>query len=176
MNYFKSFIAVVLLLNSQIIFAGEVPVDLDPSRLTEVPNAVMLNDRLVAGGTPTARGYGQAAEQGVRTVIDLRNSSENTSREQGYAEAIGVKYVHIPMTLDSFSLEKADQLKAVLKDPATGPALLHCATGQRALALWALYQNKVEGVSAGAALADAKAKGLQKPELISKAEVLMSQQ
>lgn len=148
--------------------AGEVPANIDASKLTEVPNAVQLEENLVAGGAPTARGLGQAAEQGIRTVVDVRDPKEGTAEEKEHADAVGLKYVNIPVTLDTLSEVQAKQLGEVLKDSASGPVLLHCATGQRATAVWALYRNREEGVPADQALADAEAKGLKKPELIVK--------
>jgi len=153
--------------------AGEVSVKLEAEKLTEVPNAVVLNDKLAAGGAPTARGLGQAAEQGIRTVIDLREPSKETAREKDHADAVGLKYVNIPVSVENFNPGHADKLAEVLKDPATGPALLHCATGQRAVAAWALYRNRHEGVSAAQALQEAKQKGLQKPELEAKLQTLL---
>lgn len=155
-------------LSAANLFAGEVPVNLDAEKLTEIPNAVLLSDKLAAGGTPTAKGLGQAAEQGIRTVIDVRDPKEGTAQEKDFAEAVGLKYVNIPVTLDGFSPAQAEQLNAVLKDPATGPALLHCATGQRALAIWALQRNHSDGVPAQQVIDEAEAKGLKKPELIEK--------
>ncbi len=157
------------------VWAGEAPVNLDESQLTEVPDAVRLEEKLIAGGKPSARGLGQAAEQGIRTVIDLRDPTEGTAEEKDFADAVGLRYVNIPVTLDSFSADQAGKLSEVLNDPATGPALLHCATGQRAVALWALHKNKSEGVPAETAMAEAKSKGLKKSELVSKLQTLMSQ-
>ncbi len=167
---FKSLLILMttLITLSAPAMAGEVPVNLEPETLTEVPNAVLLEENLVSGGAPTARGLGQAAEQGIRTVIDFRDPKEGTAEEKDHTDAIGLKYVNIPVTPGNFSDAQAKQLGDVLKDPATGPALLHCATGQRATAVWALYRNREQGVSADQALADAQAKGLKKPELIAK--------
>lgn len=157
----------VLLMTSSA-FAGEVPVNLDAEKLTEIPNAVQLEEGLAAGGTPTARGLGQAAEQGIRTVVDVRDPKEGTQETKDYADAVGLKYVNIPVTLDNFSEDQAKQFGKVLQDPASGPVLLHCASGQRAIAVWALYRNREKGIPSEQALADAEAKGLKKPELISK--------
>lgn len=155
------------------VHAGEVAVMLEAEKLTEVPNAVILSDKLAAGGAPTARGLGQAAEQGIRTVIDLREPSKETAREKDHADAVGLKYVNIPVSIENFSPEHADKLAEVLKDPATGATLLHCATSQRAVAVWALHRNRHEGVSAVQALQEAKQKGLQKPELESKLQTFL---
>ncbi len=163
----------LLVMSAGRSWAGEVKVDLDPAKLTEVPNAVTLDENLVAGGTPTARGLGQAAEQGVRTVIDVREPEEGTAKEKDNADAVGLRYVNIPISLKNFSPEQADKLNAVLKDPATGPALLHCASGQRAVAVWTLHRNLNEGVPAAQALEEGKAKGLKKPELVEKLQTLL---
>lgn len=154
-------------------YAGEVAVKLEAEKLTEVPNAVVLNDKLAAGGAPTARGLGQAAEQGIRTVIDLREPSKETAQEKDHADAVGLKYVNIPVSVENFSPEHADKLADILKNPSTGPALLHCATGQRAVAVWALHRNRHEGVPAAQALLEAKQKGLQKPELETKLQTFL---
>ena len=156
-------------------FAGELKVQIEPEKLTEIPNAVQLAPNLVAGGTPSARGLGQAAEQGIRTVIDLREPKEGTAEEKDHAEAIGVKYVNIPLSVENFSAIQADQLAETLKNPATGPVLLNCASGQRAIAVWALHRNLHEGVSAAQALEEAKAKGLRKPELTAKLTALLKE-
>lgn len=158
----------MVLLTAAPVFAGEVPVNLDTEKMTEVPNAVLLEENLVSGGAPSARGLGQAAEQGIRTVVDVRSPKEGTQEMKDYADAIGVKYVNIPVTVDSLSEAQAKELGKVLQDPASGPVLLHCASGQRATAVWALYRNQEEGVPAAQALADAEQKGLKKPELIEK--------
>ncbi|HXV28620.1 MAG TPA: protein tyrosine phosphatase family protein [bacterium] len=158
---------------SSLAYAGEVKVELDTEKLTEVPNAVLLEDGLIAGGAPTARGLGQAAEQGIRTVIDVRMPKEGTAQEADYAEAVGLNYINIPISVDSFSEAQADELARVLEDPATGPVLLHCGSGQRAVAVWALYRNRHQGVDAQQALTDARQKGLKKPELETKLQTLM---
>lgn len=154
-------------------FAGEVKVQIEPEKLTEIPNAIELEPGLVSGGVPSARGLGQAAEQGIRTVIDLRNPEEGTAEEADHAQAIGLRYVNIPVSAANFSPAQADKLAEVLKDPLTGPALLHCATGQRAVAVWALHRNLHEGISSAQALEEAKGKGLQKPELEAKLRELL---
>ncbi len=170
----KKILTLALMLAAAVpVLAGEPPVKLDTKKLTEVPNAVLLEENLIAGGAPGAKGLGQAAEQGVRTVIDLRNPEEGTSEEKDHAEAVGLKYVNIPVSVENFSPRQAEQLSEVLKDPATGPVLLHCATGQRAAAVWALHRNLHEGVPAEQALSDAQAKGLKKPALIEKLKTLL---
>lgn len=153
--------------------AEELKPKLDTSQLTEVPNAVQLEDDLIAGGVPSARGLSQAAEQGIRTIIDVRDPKEGTEEEKGHADAVGLRYVNIPITLDNFSEAQAQQLNDVLKDENTGPALLHCASGQRAAAVWALQKNRHEGMSAEDAMKEAKAKGLTKPELEQKLQGLL---
>lgn len=154
-------------------FAGEVKIQIEPEKLTEIPNAIQLQPGLVAGGVPSARGLGQAAEQGIRTVIDLRNPEEGTAEEADYANAVGLNYINIPVSAANFSRAQADKLAEVLKNPVTGPAFLHCATGQRAVAVWTLYRNLHEGVPSAQAFEEAKAKGLQKPELEVKLRELL---
>jgi uncharacterized protein (TIGR01244 family) len=163
----------ILLATFSLAHAEELKPRLDASKLTEVPNAVQLEEELIAGGVPSNQGLTQAAEQGIRTIIDVRDPSEGAEEEKGNAEAVGLRYVNIPITLDNFSEAQAKQLDEVLKDENTGPALLHCASGQRAVAVWALHQNRHEGKSAEDAMKAAKEKGLTKPELEQKLQTLL---
>lgn len=169
----KSLVSMLLLglvLSAPVYAAGQT---LDEKQLKDVPNAVKLEDHLVAGGAPSDKGVQQLKEQGVQTVIDLRDPKEGTAEEKKKVEAAGLKYVNVPVSVANFSPANADELGKVLKDPSTGPALLHCATGQRAVATWALYKNRAEGVPGDQVLSDAKAKGLKKPELLSKLQSLL---
>ncbi|MBN8728701.1 MAG: hypothetical protein J0H15_13500 [Xanthomonadales bacterium] len=94
---------------------------------------------LVTGGQPDAPALGQFANAGGALVIDLRAAGE----PRGYAEAalareLGLGYVNLPIAdAGDLTAENAARLHQLLAD-ASGPVLLHCASGNRVGALLAI--------------------------------------
>jgi len=120
-------------------------------------------DGVVFAGQPTKETLEAAAKKGIKVVINLRRPEEMTKLtldEKTTAESLGMKYLNVPM---STSLPKDDALKSVLDllaDGKNNPVLLHCASSNRAGAIWALYSGTRKGESADAAIADGKAAGM----------------
>ncbi len=66
------------------------------------------SDNIFFGGQPTPEDLKGMAERGVKTVINLRTPDEDQpelplDRAAAEAEALGMKYVHIPVALNDFS-------------------------------------------------------------------------
>ncbi len=109
--------------------------------------------QLITAGQPSAQQLRDAAAAGVSTVIDLRQPDE----ERGYdeaalAEQLGLRYVRLPIAgAGGITEDNARTLQRLLRqDP--GSTLLHCASGNRAGALLALINGRLEGAPVDAAL------------------------
>lgn len=107
----------------------------------EVVNVVDLADDLVGGGLLSEKAVRIAKQKGFKTVIDLRTPPEGTFAEKVMVEKRGIRYVNIPVTDSSLGADQANQLKAVLSENGARPAIVHCSSGNRVEALWALYQQ-----------------------------------
>ena len=109
----------------------------------KIRNFGKMDDRFYRGAQPDESDYKDLKALGVKTVIDLTDSP--TSYEKRDVEALGMKYVNIPMS-DS-STPKDDQINAFLKlvnDPATGTMFVHCAGGRhRTGVMGAVYRFNV---------------------------------
>jgi protein tyrosine phosphatase (PTP) superfamily phosphohydrolase (DUF442 family) len=55
-----------------------------------------MDDRFFRGGQPKEDEYNQLAALGIKTVIDLQD--DPTGYEKQNVEALGMKYVNIPMS------------------------------------------------------------------------------
>ena len=107
----------------------------------KIKNFGQMDERFFRGAEPkTADDFAALKSLGVRTVIDLQAEPEPT--ERGRVEALGMRYVHIPMIEKTYPTEEA--VAAFLKtvdDPETGKFFLHCAGGRhRTGALGAVYR------------------------------------
>ncbi|ADH88309.1 protein of unknown function DUF442 [Ancylobacter novellus DSM 506] len=89
-------------------------------------------------------GLAAAAAAGFRTVICTRPDDEepnqlNAAEAGGLAEALGMAFVHIPVTPGTYVDEDVASMRAML-DRLSGPVLGYCRSGARAATLWALAE------------------------------------
>lgn len=130
-------------------FDVEGTVEIDP--LTLLPNAKQPEEGLLLGGQPTVEQLEQARDLGFQTVINMRGTDEpGPARDD--VEALGMTYVALPVAgAEGISEENARAL-AVALDKAEGPVIVHCGSGNRVGALFALKAHYVDGATAEEAL------------------------
>ncbi len=134
--------------------------------LIAIPNAKQPLDGILTGGQPSPEQMAQAARAGYRTVVNLRTDGEpGFEWEAARVSELGMTYVRIPVGGPAgFSRESARRLAEVLEDPASQPAMIHCATGNRVGALLALHAGWNQGASVEEALELGRRAGLTSAE------------
>lgn len=114
----------------------------------EAPNFLVLQPGVAGSGPPAPTEISQLKERGYSTVINLRMPSEaGVAEERAAAEAAGLHYVSIPMTGSNFALADANALREVLAAAPAGDVLLHCGSGSRVGALWAMAVAVEQGLA-----------------------------
>ena len=94
-----------------------------------IKNFGQMDERFFRGGQPKENDYKQLADLGITTVIDLREDPKEY--EKPSVEALGMKYVNIPMSDKDYpEAAKIDQLLKLMDDPSTGKFYVHCAGGR----------------------------------------------
>lgn len=124
-------------------------------------NAKKINDELtVATGQVTSAQLQQAANEGFRSVMNLRSLDEEgfLSDEQQQAEALGLKYVNIPVKTETISNELTDQVLQQINE-LPKPALIHCKSGMRSGAMALMNVATRQGMTADEALEKGKQLG-----------------
>ena len=94
-----------------------------------IKNFGQMDERFYRGAQPKEQDYRDLQALGIKTVIDLRD--DPVSYERRDVEALGMRYVNIPMSDSDYP--KSEQIDAFLKlvnDPATGKFYVHCAGGR----------------------------------------------
>ena len=95
----------------------------------KIKNFGQMDERFYRGAQPREEDYKALAALGVKTVVDLRDDPE--SYEKRDVEALGMRYVNIPMSDSDYP--KAAQIEQFLKlvdDVETGKFYVHCAGGR----------------------------------------------
>jgi uncharacterized protein (TIGR01244 family) len=100
---------------------------------------------------------------GFVSVINLRQASEpgaNIEAEQAAAERVGLKYFHVPVNGAAPDPKSADAFLAAIRTPGAEPAFIHCATGNRAAAMWLIKRIVIDHWTADKAADEAAGLGL----------------
>jgi len=93
-----------------------------------IENFGQMDEHFYRGAQPTREEFQELKDLGIKTVIDLRGDA--TDYEKPAVEALGMKYVNLPMS--GLGYPKAEYIDAFLKlanDPETGSFYVHCKGG-----------------------------------------------
>lgn len=117
-------------------------------------------DGITAAGQPSYAGLRELADSGYAAVIDLRTAGEDRGiDEQDLVESLGMDYVSLPIAgRGALNFENAEQLDRILSK-FKKPVLVHCGSGDRVGALFAL-REKMNGAEKEDALAFGRSAGM----------------
>jgi protein tyrosine/serine phosphatase len=138
-SYLSVLLAVVALVLASSANAISQEVEKSTAKV-DIKNFGQMDERFFRGAQPKEDQYGQLAALGIKTVIDLREDTEDYSKTQ--AEAAGLVYVNIPMIAKRYpESSQVEQFMKLVDDPSTGKFFVHCAGGRhRTGAMGAVYR------------------------------------
>ncbi|MEH1769663.1 protein tyrosine phosphatase family protein [Nostoc sp.] len=111
-------------------------------------NTKKVSDDLSAAGQLTSEDLKQAAQEGFKSVLNLRSPDEAgfLSDEQQQAEAAGLQYANVPLKPSEPNQEQTELAIQEIEN-LPKPILIHCAAGARAGGI-ALIANAIsEGLT-----------------------------
>lgn len=150
------------------LLAGTAPVlPAQAEAWRSLEEGIRPNERLVIGGQPTSALLRDAAEAGIRVVVNLRPAGEEDPGfdEAALAAELGMTYLQVPVArAGGLTAENVRLFDAVLEQVGDQPALLHCSTGNRVGAMAALHGARFRGLDPEAAVELGKAWGLTHSE------------
>jgi uncharacterized protein (TIGR01244 family) len=131
----------------------------------DIPNCCTPADGLCTGGRPQPRDLQEAQAKGVGTVVNLCPHSEDPGYDEPALVAqLGMSYVNIPIAgAGDLTRENARRLAEALGREQRG-ILVHCASGNRVGALFALKAHYIDRKSVDESLAEGRAHGLKAME------------
>lgn len=128
-----------------------------------------LSPSLAVSGRPSPEALAKLKESGFRTAIDLRQPSEGVAIAKEAVEAQGLRFVSVPVSPDTFSLDDVLKVEAVLKDQSAAPVLLYCASSNRVGGVVAVLESR-RGRTKDEAIAEGKKAGLKSSSMVKAAE------
>lgn len=117
---------------------------------------------LLIGGQPAPHELVAARDAGIGHVINARGDGEfDAWDESALVDALGMQYHRIPIArADDLNRATVAEFDRVLDRIDGEAAMLHCGTGNRIGALYALRAGRIEGQDAETAIEIGKAHGL----------------
>lgn len=124
----KSFIVAAFLLVSSFVFSSSAQTEPKAFPNVKIGNFGQMDERYYRGAQPVKGDYQALKDLGVNTVIDLRN--DPTDYEKTEVEALGMKYINIPMSgWKSPKDRDLNTFLGLLENPETGTIFVHCKAG-----------------------------------------------
>jgi len=149
----------VVTLNAQGVTKETVP---------GVTNFARVETTIACAGATTPGAVAGIKKMGYASIINLRQASEpgaDIEGEAAAAKAASITYVHLPFNAASPDPAVVDAFLKAVTAPANQPVFLHCASANRAAALWMIKRIQVDKWDADRAGAEAAALGLTSPAL-----------
>jgi protein tyrosine/serine phosphatase len=128
-SYLTVLFGVISLVLTSSVTAFTQELDNANTKSVTIKNFGQMDERFFRGGQPKEDEYKELATLGIKTVIDLREDPE--SYEKTNVEALGMRYVNIPMIAKKYpEAAQVDQFLKLVDDPSTGKFYVHCAGGR----------------------------------------------
>jgi len=131
--------------------------------LPGVTNFSKLDTTIACAGATSPQAVAGLKQMGYASIINLRESTEagaDVDGEAAAAKAAGITYIHLPFNGAMPDPAVADKFVAAVTDPKNQPAFVHCASANRAAAMWMIKRMLVDKWDAERAGTEAAALGL----------------
>ena len=102
---------------------------------------------MACAGAITPASVAGIKNMGFASIINLRLANEagaDIDGEAAAAKAAGINFVHHPFNTNAPDPAVADRFLKIITEPGTQPAFIHCASGNRAAAMWLIKRVLVD--------------------------------
>ncbi len=133
-----------------------------------VTNFARLETTIACAGATTPEGVLEVKKLGYAAIINLRQAGEagaNIDDEAAAAKTAGITFIHLPFNSSSPDPAVVEGFLKAVTDPANQPAFIHCASGNRAAAMWLIKRVVIDHWDFDRAEAEAASLGLTSPGL-----------
>ena len=124
-----------------------------------------ISDEITVGPQPSADEIEKIAGEGFASLINFRTAGEDDQplspdAEQQKVEANGLKYLHIPVSMQDMSPEVVDRFREKYSE-LPKPVFAHCKSGKRAGAMVMMHMAAEQGMTGEQTLTQAKKMGFE---------------
>src|SRR5699024_2985407 len=160
MKAIRSILLTLLIAPALAALAGEGP------DWPAMDDALQPTPHQRVAGQPEPHELAALAHAGVKHVVNARSEGELEAwNEPRLLDELGMTYHHLPIAgAEDLDRQAVARFDAILNEIGDEPALLHCASGNRIGALFALRAAWIDGEDSEAAIEIGRAHGLTRLE------------
>ena len=133
---------------------------------TTIPGIVnfgYIANTVSCAGATSPDALAEIKKRGYASVINLRLATEPGAQIEASADAAkaaGLQFIHLPFNANSPDPMLVDKFIAAVTDRKNQPAFIHCASANRAAALWMVKRMAIDGWDTERASTEATALGM----------------
>ena len=131
--------------------------------LPGVTNFARLETTIACAGATTPQAVAGLKQMGYASIINLREANEagaDIDAEAAAAKTAGITFIPLPFNTASPNPAVVDTFLKAVTDSKNQPAFVHCASGNRAAAMWMIKRMQIGKWDAERAGTEAAALGL----------------
>src|SRR5437773_1248295 len=121
-------------------------------------NFAQIETTVACAGAVTPASVAEIKKMGYKTIFNLRLPTEqgaDIDGETAAAKAAGITFIHLPLNGASPDPAVVDNFLKAITTPGNEPAFIHCASGNRAAAMWFIKRVIVDKWDNDRAIAEA---------------------
>jgi len=123
-----------------------------------ITNFAQIETTVACAGAVTPASVAEIKKMGYKAIFNLRLPTEqgaDIDGETAAAKAAGINFVHLPLNGASPDPAVVDNFLKAITAPGNQPALIHCASGNRAAAMWFIKRVVIDKWDNDRAMAEA---------------------
>jgi uncharacterized protein (TIGR01244 family) len=117
------------------------------STIPGITNFAQVETTVACAGAITPASVAGIKKMGFASIINLRLANEpgaDIDAEAAAANAAGINFVHLPFNGNAPDPAVADRFIKTITEPGNQPAFIHCASGNRAAAMWLIKRVLID--------------------------------
>jgi uncharacterized protein (TIGR01244 family) len=117
------------------------------STIEGISNFAQVETTVACAGAITPASVAGIKKMGFASIINLRLDNEkgaDIEAEAAAAKAAGINFVHLPLSGSAPDPAVADRFLKTITEPGNQPAFIHCASGNRAAAMWLIKRVLID--------------------------------
>jgi len=117
------------------------------STIEGITNFAQVETTVACAGAVTPAAVAGIKKMGFASIINLRLDNEkgaDIDAEAAAAKVAGINFVHLPLNGNAPDPAVADRFLKLIAEPGNQPAFIHCASGNRAAALWLIKRVLID--------------------------------
>ena len=158
-----TFIRTALLALATAVIAVDASAQVTKENVPGISNFSRLDTTIACAGATTPAAVADVKKLGYKSIVNLRQASEagaDLAGEEQAAKAAGITYIGLPFNTAAPDPAIVAKFLDAVTLPANQPVFVHCASANRASALWMIKRMMVDGWDAERAGTEAAALGL----------------